>query len=288
MKSAIVLLLAFFLFTSKLSAQDYLIVSDPALGGYQMNFSDTSFTDHEFYCSSITRDFDLDRDSSMDVRFYLTCYYGGQGDYAEIKVTSMGSFKTLFIPDFEIPSVVLNYETYKCDTVVKHYALAKRFENGDTINLQLESTKETIYMVWQSMEHMVFCPGEYAAMINDTPCALAFYKEEGNKTYLYYAIITGDKYTVDIHSVWSNDPRVNSINMLNTAKVEFPNPTSGSLHFEGDFDQVQFLTSTGEIVLSQELSGNSRQIDISKFPRGIYFMKLRKGNNWQARKIIKI
>ena len=72
--------------------------------------------------------------------------------------------------------------------------------------------------------------------------------------------------------------------------VIYPNPTTGlfKLEFNGTVLKIQIFNMLGEIVLHEEASGkNEIQIDISKNPPGIYFVRISSGEKIFSRKVIK-
>jgi len=70
----------------------------------------------------------------------------------------------------------------------------------------------------------------------------------------------------------------------------YPNPTTGlfKLEFNGTVQKIQIFNMLGEIVLQEEATGkNEIQIDLSKNPPGIYFVRISSGEKIFSRKVIK-
>ena len=71
----------------------------------------------------------------------------------------------------------------------------------------------------------------------------------------------------------------------------YPNPTQGilNLKFEESSNsviQVQLLNGSGQLVLNQNLSSTTNQIDLSNLPKGIYFLNVSNNERRELKKII--
>lgn len=62
-----------------------------------------------------------------------------------------------------------------------------------------------------------------------------------------------------------------------------PNPTNGKIHIKGNFEEATLLTLTGKEIQQ----GNNNVLDISLYPKGIYLLKIQRGNTFEITKIIK-
>jgi len=80
-----------------------------------------------------------------------------------------------------------------------------------------------------------------------------------------------------------------STSILNADEMNiYPNPTSGIIHFKGDFEQVRLYDITGKQLSEYQLSLDStKTIDISDREAGIYILELKKGTEIRRVKIIR-
>ncbi len=62
----------------------------------------------------------------------------------------------------------------------------------------------------------------------------------------------------------------------------FPNPTSGLIRIESDhkLGEIQLLNLTGQILKTLQVIENQADLDLSEFPKGMYFLK---GNGWNGK-----
>ncbi|MFH0758177.1 MAG: T9SS type A sorting domain-containing protein [Bacteroidota bacterium] len=73
--------------------------------------------------------------------------------------------------------------------------------------------------------------------------------------------------------------------------VIYPNPTNTLLTIETEYPDhysINITTLNGQQILSGEMEGTSYQIDLSPFPKGIYFITIRSQDFVTIRKIIKL
>jgi len=77
--------------------------------------------------------------------------------------------------------------------------------------------------------------------------------------------------------------------------VVFPNPSNGIIHiilsgFKGQRSELRIMDVIGNVVLRETLNDlderNSKTFDLSKFPSGLYYVKLQSDNYSAIRKII--
>jgi hypothetical protein len=71
----------------------------------------------------------------------------------------------------------------------------------------------------------------------------------------------------------------------------YPNPTNNLLTIEADIPyiySVEITTLNGQRILGRELEGTTRQIDLSSFPKGVYFITIRSKDFVTTRKIVKL
>lgn len=85
-------------------------------------------------------------------------------------------------------------------------------------------------------------------------------------------------------------------NIKSIAKINiYPNPSTDFLNIEvlrinAKPINLQLFNSKGSLVYSQESSGSNTdyntQIDISEFPRGLYFLRIQNGDGYQTHKVV--
>ncbi len=75
-------------------------------------------------------------------------------------------------------------------------------------------------------------------------------------------------------------------NIISDTNVKlFPNPTEDILTIEvDDFNKIQLYNTVGKLLLTS----TQKQIDLSSFASGVYWVKLKIANSWTIRKIIKL
>lgn len=69
----------------------------------------------------------------------------------------------------------------------------------------------------------------------------------------------------------------------------YPNPTSTQINLLFDkieFKTIQLIDVLGSVVLTQQSSSNNFQLDVSKYPKGIYFVKVSSKNSSSTMKVI--
>ncbi|PLX23500.1 MAG: hypothetical protein C0597_00930, partial [Marinilabiliales bacterium] len=115
-----------------------------------------------------------------------------------------------------------------------------------------------------------------------------------NITGVFTELDTGD-YTVKVTDengceITSNiitlDFNVGVINISNSDKIKlYPNPTSDRLFIEIDFDyedlKMEIISISGQLILNKEIEshGNSKEeVDLSEYPKGIYFIRIYNGD----------
>lgn len=108
---------------------------------------------------------------------------------------------------------------------------------------------------------------------------------EAGQTYYIYAVNT-EGYS---------DVYVTSSPLLNVSDNEiagfeyYPNPTTGKLSFKGKdkIDSVRVYNATGQMVLEETIGSANGQIDLTKFPSGLYLMQVESKGQKAVYKIIK-
>ncbi len=100
----------------------------------------------------------------------------------------------------------------------------------------------------------------------------------GLNNHIEYQTYCGN---IDIHQL--NESSRNQISV-------FPNPTTGLLRIKSyiEYDSISIYNSLGELVYENKKPLQEQQIDISKQRAGIYFCKVKIGNEEKKLKIVKI
>ena len=54
----------------------------------------------------------------------------------------------------------------------------------------------------------------------------------------------------------------------------YPNPTNSKFFYESKTEELlQILSSTGQLLKAVKVSKGNNQVDVSDFPKGVYFLK---------------
>jgi len=106
--------------------------------------------------------------------------------------------------------------------------------------------------------------------------------------------------STDTSGIWLNTPAFFCIDQLTPANASsqndlsiegleiFPNPAADFIQIIGDEQkgQLSIYNVQGQLMLQKQTSGN-QQIDITQWPRGNYFVSLRKGQSWHRGQFVK-
>src|SRR5690606_10674284 len=92
------------------------------------------------------------------------------------------------------------------------------------------------------------------------------------QTYYIYAVNTEGYSDVYVTSIPLLDVTDNDIQDFEY----YPNPTTGKLSFKGKdrIDSVQIYNVTGQKILEETIGSANGQIDLTKFPTGLYLMQV--------------
>lgn len=106
-----------------------------------------------------------------------------------------------------------------------------------------------------------------------------------------------EDYTVNISGAASEDLSNKSATTWNTSATKplgfklFPNPVSQTLNLEVeevfDEDEYSIFNISGVLMAEKRLDSNSTQVDVSRFPAGIYLVKIRNGSKFFQEKFTK-
>lgn len=129
-------------------------------------------------------------------------------------------------------------------------------------------------------------------LANGLPVWLDITMQERQQINAFLLTLTGnDVYT---NPKWSDPFDANgnltvmggttSVNELNVEKNHFqiyPNPVSNRFTIKGDSDshKIELINSAGKILRSTTANGNSYSVDISTFPSGIYFVRIKNSSD---------
>lgn len=87
-------------------------------------------------------------------------------------------------------------------------------------------------------------------------------------------------WTTDAHAQFSEDCSNFHVN-INDEKIEeyliYPNPANDVIHIDLELiseSNIHFVNSRGEIILTEKLNDSRSSIDVSSFPRGLYFISI--------------
>lgn len=101
--------------------------------------------------------------------------------------------------------------------------------------------------------------------------------------------------TINFKTLWSVDslhvPEVDDLsvgsNNLDAGILIYPNPANSELNVQSEnVDKVSIYNTMGQNVINISTPKNSETLDISKLPKGIYFVRFDKGNSTITKKII--
>jgi hypothetical protein len=69
---------------------------------------------------------------------------------------------------------------------------------------------------------------------------------------------------------------IKDINNLTEAVGISPNPTNGTVSITSryDFEKIELLSITGQILSSETVNSKSHQLNLTNFSEGIYFVRL--------------
>lgn len=103
-----------------------------------------------------------------------------------------------------------------------------------------------------------------------------------------FAALSGDQFYFS-HSgqtISKLEITVNNIELTPLDLEIFPNPTSGKINFEGiKLDQIEMVDVNGRVVFLDKQPNVS--IDISAYPNGIYFLKIKVGEREIMKRMVK-
>ncbi len=100
------------------------------------------------------------------------------------------------------------------------------------------------------------------------------YGQVGQNFRHFFTTQKGWKFNGDIFEPTCNDALATNENSLSEKLNFYPNPTTGKITYQSQTDeQVQITNIAGQLLKTVKVTKGTNQIDISEFPKGIYFLK---------------
>lgn len=108
-----------------------------------------------------------------------------------------------------------------------------------------------------------------------------------------HSVIT-QNFTLDYYKIVVSDcnPSTVGINGLTSSKFKmFPNPASDKVSVQGldnkNFDRIELTDASGKTILTQDVNGNTMEINTSLLNAGLYFVNIYDANGMETLKLIK-
>ena len=135
----------------------------------------------------------------------------------------------------------------------------------------------TIYEGIGCLEHFFYFKEEWCSTAHDWIRGLRCFDSPVDDLFSFYEDDGTCEMPVDLASI--NDSSSFSI---------YPNPVSNRLTISGeDYFDIQLLDINGQSLYDQEQIYKTTELELSDYPSGIYFLKVKKGNQVVTKKIIK-
>lgn len=117
---------------------------------------------------------------------------------------------------------------------------------------------------------------------NGNPIMMTYLDQSGNK------VKQAGVLKVIIDAKFSKTSQDRQANLMAENQFQLaPNPSSGLIQISGAAsDQVNIYNSNGEWMESVILGGDSQQVDLSHFPKGIYFLRSKQNDHAFTQKLI--
>ncbi len=289
MKKFILTTLMFFSFYW-LFSQNFVIIEDTEQGGNMLSFQDTLVKisvgpydecsgEHVYYT------IDLDQNGKEDVEFDLVCYRGGRGSFSFVYVKALNNFQVIVDTNFQAAAQYVSEEGEVRDTIYT-YTVAKKYNTGDTVFLDQSSQEE--YAIVAEFNYGADPPCIYTNIKNFTEdtAFLAFYKYDEPNTWIYYIETYIRLYfTLHLMSARADDPTLSVEDPVVPKSYIYPNPVTDHLKVKGDFDRIEVYSLQGVLVFTKKISGG-QTIDLTRLPKGLYFVKLKSDDNEFIQKIL--
>lgn len=287
----LILLVFFISVLSFAKSQNFVVINDSIYGGFDTQFPVTYMTSiSEYGCNNewVNYFFDFNKDGIDDVKFYLSCYMGGQGGSSIIRVDPLNDFQVLTDTNYQAYGQYFLPGYGFRDTIIIRTTV-KRFDDGDTIRTgePFKVGGTDIYTINEG-----YNPDVTYLLIDEflgDTAYMAFYNVEDGMNWIYYLkVFNSWIYGLEILSVHSNDLVLDVTKPVTRNQIAiYPNPVSQIAHIKGDIDKVELYTVHGTLVFDKKISQHQTNINLSYLPPGFYFARLIKGDNIFIQKILK-
>ncbi len=119
---------------------------------------------------------------------------------------------------------------------------------------------------------------------------LVVYNAPGNYnvTLIVSNIYGSDSLTIEDYITVDPETGINNQN-ISQVKI-YPNPVKDMLmiSYSEDIESMEILSISGQVIISHECDDKLLEIETSSLPDGIYFIRIKVGNEEVTRKIVKI
>ena len=100
------------------------------------------------------------------------------------------------------------------------------------------------------------------------------YGQVGQNYRHFFTTQKGWTFSGDIFEPTCNDALSTNENSLSEKLNFYPNPTTGRIFYQSQADeQVQISNTAGQLLKTVKVTKGTNQIDVSEFPKGVYFLK---------------
>lgn len=292
MKKISFLFVVFFFLIFKCQAQSDSIIIDPFLSSiFVTDIADTLITSYSpLGCGTENYNLDIDGNNISDFTFSLTCYLGGMGTYAWIKLNSFdGSW---FSADSSVTDSVCQLDsigqivcTPETFSMVRIYNSSDTLYTGDCLN-QTSTNISNIstgnypgYIEYNSLDNWI--SGDHYIGIR---------KIIDNVNYLGWIKVEVVDYNKIIVKEYALNRSFLGVNPIDASQSSiFPNPFRDRLFFNSSAGpgNIKIFSLTGVCLVQREFSSGINSIDLSNLPKGVYFFQTAGDDYFIQQKLIK-
>lgn len=153
----------------------------------------------------------------------------------------------------------------------------------DWLAAPMDSTKSPIGYDWK-----YFDMTQFVYIMEDS---LAYFVRNKDKN-VYKLVFSAFDYTIGKVVFQKSMVYTSAVNELprETSFSLYPNPASSFINIDlmdnKDWEEISISNTNGKMVYYELISGKSIKIPTSKYPAGLYFVKLKSASNFQVRKLI--